>query len=276
MPLSLFRRPRSIRAKATISLLIIAALGLGATVTAHRAIRRLETKITIIESFYELNQKILETRRYEKNFLLYGSLKDLREALTYLGTIREAIGPVAAFLATTGKAIPLGHETELAEYQDLLQQISVISAAEVPEEQMAHLKEALRSSGQALTAKILDMDATARAQVEREARGYYLMSLAGIGINALASLALAMLLVRWITRPLTAIREGAAKIGGGELTAIPIAPPISDSEEGEELAHTLNQMLGALAAKQEQLIQSAKLGSSAGSLLGSPTRSITR
>jgi len=249
-------RPRSIRAKATISLLLIAAIGLVATAFAHRAILRLESKILIIESFYELNQKILETRRHEKNFLLYGTKRDLRDARDYLEKVREAITPVKKILGATGNLGPLPHEKEFNDYQSLLERLS---APYIPDEQRASLKEELRSTGQDLTTKVLEMDAMARQRVENEARRYHLYSFAVIGINVLVSLLAAVLLIRWIIGPLDAIREAAAKVGRGELTTIPIEGKISESVEGEELVNTLNRMLDTLATKQNQLLQSAKL-----------------
>ena len=249
-------RPRSIRAKAIISLLLIAAIGLIATALAHRAILRLESKILIIESFYELNQKILETRRHEKNFLLYGTKRDLFDARDYLDKVRKAIDPVKKTLGSTSNLSPLPNETELADYQSLLERLS---AADIPEVQLINMKEELRSKGQDLTAKVLEMDSMARQQVENEARRYHLFSFAVIGINVLVSLFAAVLLIRWIIGPLNAIREAAAKVVRGELTTIPIEGPIRDSVEGEELVNTLNRMLDTLAAKQNQLVQSAKL-----------------
>jgi signal transduction histidine kinase len=249
-------RPRSIRAKATISLLVIAAIGLAATVLAHRAILHLESKLQIIESFYELNQKILETRRHEKNFLLYGTTGDLQEARAYLDQVRKAIDPVRQFLVLSGNQGPQPHHRELEAYDTLLQQLSAPGLAA---ERLAGLKEELRRQGQDLTAKVLEMDTMARQRAENEARRYHLFSFAVIGINIFFSLGLALLLVRWIIGPLDAIRLAAARVVRGELTLIPMERPIRESVEGEELVNTLNRMLETLAAKQNQLLQSAKL-----------------
>ncbi len=249
-------RPRSIRAKATISLLLIATLGFMATVTAHFGIRRLSAKIKIIESFYELNQKILETRRHEKNFLLYGTVRDLLNAREYLGEVRTAIGPVKKFLVSSGKPEILPHEAELNAYGDLLQRLS---APGLPKERMDAMKDELRHQGQLLTDKVLEMDTMARQRAENEAQRYFFFSFAVIGVNTLVSLGVAVLLIRWIIGPLDAIREAAAKVMRGELSTIPIEPIISESVEGEELVNTINRMLASLAAKQNQLLQSAKL-----------------
>ena len=249
-------RPRSIRAKATISLVIIAAIGLGATGTAHLALRRLDSKITLIESFYELNQKVLETRRYEKNFLIYGTTRDLQEASTYFKEVREAIAPVEGHLSTSRQHSLMPKAQELDEYQSLL---SRLRTPGLPEEEKISLKEDLRSRGQDLTAKVLEVDGMARARVESEARRYYRFSYGIVGLNIVISLAAVLLLIHWIMRPLDAIRQAVGQVMRGELASIPLAGPILDSEEGEELVNTLNRMLETLAAKQNQLLQSAKL-----------------
>jgi two-component system NtrC family sensor kinase len=255
-PRSYSWRPRSIRAKAAISLLLIAALGCVGTVADHFAIRRLDAKIQIIESFYELNQKILETRRYEKNFLLYGTMRDLLNAREYLGKVRAAIDPVKSFLVSTGNSGLLPHEAELNAYAELLQHLT---SPGISKERMDSLKEELRHRGQLLTDKVIEMDAMARQRAENDARRYHMFSFSVIAINMMVSLLVAVLLIRWIIGPLDAIREAAAKVMRGELTTIPLEGRIRQSVEGEEVVNTLNRMLDNLSTKQNQLLQSAKL-----------------
>jgi signal transduction histidine kinase len=249
-------RPRSIRAKATISLLFVAAIGLLGTLSAHFAIRKMESEIKIIESFYELNQKILETRRYEKNFLLYSKTTDLLKTREYLDEVRAAIKPVKDFLISSGNVGPKSHETELNAYAELLQSLTEL---DLSGEQVKHLKEELRHQGQLLTDSVLGMDTMARQRVEAHARRYQLFSFVVIVANLAISLLVAGLFVRWIVVPLDAIRKATAKVVRGELTAIPMEPVICHSEEGTDLVNTLNLMLDNLATKQKQLLQSTKL-----------------
>ena len=80
----LFPGVRSIRGKLLMTIGIVAGLGVIATLTASYALWRIEDKIRIIESFYELNQNVLEIRRYEKNYLLFNDKKDLLSALDHV------------------------------------------------------------------------------------------------------------------------------------------------------------------------------------------------
>jgi len=70
---------------------------------------------------------------------------------------------------------------------------------------------------------------------------------------------LVLYMMRWIMRPLTAIREASARIKQGEMSSIPLNNDIWCSVEGVELVNSLNLMLQALNAKQNQLVQSEKL-----------------
>ncbi|MEW6220556.1 MAG: ATP-binding protein [Thermodesulfobacteriota bacterium] len=252
---SLWSRPHSIRGKVVVSLFLMAAVGLTATVAAQTGLTRIADKIRVIESFYELNQKILETRRHEKNFLLYGTASDLLDALEYLRKVQAAIAQVRR-LAPPSAARIIPDEAELATYSRLLQALGdPRQTAEV----RGRVKEEIRRRGQILTNKVLEMDTLAREHAEAEARRYQNLSFAIIFVYLLTSIAVAALLIRWIVGPLAAIRRAAARVMAGELALIPLDQTIGRSVEGLELAKSLNRMLDALAAKQAQLLQSAKM-----------------
>ncbi|MDH5298376.1 MAG: hypothetical protein OEV91_05090, partial [Desulfobulbaceae bacterium] len=247
--------PRSIRDKITISLIILYVLGALAAGAALFSTSRVESKIEIIESFYELNQKILETRRYEKNFLLYGNTSDLMSALDYLDEVRSSIFAVETLFPVADRVTHL-HLTRLEDYGSLLQQLS---RPDLPPTRLAHLKDELRKRGHELTQIVLEMDTRARQEVEREAHRYRELSIFILATALLFGGPLCILLVRWIVSPLKAIRAATARIMLGETATIPLEPAIRSSVEGIELVRSLNLMLSALETKQNQLVQSTKL-----------------
>ena len=61
---------------------IIAFVGVG--IIAYRNLLTIERKIGFVVKGHELHDTLLEARRYEKNFLLYGDRKNLEEALANL------------------------------------------------------------------------------------------------------------------------------------------------------------------------------------------------
>ena len=251
--------PRSIRSKLIISLLFIYFLGSLATLLALFSLSRMQGKIEFIELFYELNQKILETRRYEKNFLLYGNPRDLMSAQDYLDEVRVSLGVLRrtpAFSQTAAHAMLPEQEAKLETYADFLKRLN---APDLPAETSSRLKVELREQGHALTQSVLEMDTLARREVERTARRYRDVAIVVLVSASVFGAALTFLLVHWIIGPLQSIRYAASRIMRGELTAIPLESSCRSSIECTELVDSLNLMLHTLEAKQNQLVQSAKL-----------------
>ena len=247
--------PRSIRGKIIVSLLGLYVLGSLAAIAALFSTSRVESKIGVIESFYELNEKILETRRHEKNFLLYGNHSDLLSALDYLDEVRATLKPMEKLYVSDDQE-SLARSVDIEEYGQTLKQLSTPG---LPPTRVSLLKARLRRLGHEWTMVVLAMDTRARQVVEAEARRYREMSIVILVTALLFGAVLCFLLVRWIVQPLEAIRKATGRIMLGEMDTIPMGPAIRSSTEGMELVESLNKMLSALEAKQNQLIQSTKL-----------------
>lgn len=252
----LFPGIRSIRGKLLVMIGIVAGLGIIAISTATFALWRMEDKIQIIESFYELNQKVLEIRRYEKNYFLFNDRKDLLNALDYVDQVRAAIVAVKAVLLENKTELESLDDKELGQYEAISRQL--LQDELNPRNKQA-LENALRKHGQDITKSIFDMDAKARVRVERQVAGYQKIGVLILALAVGLGSVLILYMMRWIMRPLTAIREASAMIMQGEMTSIPINDEVLCSVEGIELVNSLNLMLQALNAKQNQLVQSEKL-----------------
>lgn len=257
--LSGFLSPKSIRYKVTSSLLIFYLLGSMAAISALYSLSHMEEKIILIESFYELNQKILETRRYEKNYLLYGNIRDLMNAMDYLDNVRSSLktledkGPFSS--TTVAVSLPTGIN-RLEDYARLLQKLN---RPDLPPVRLAKLKDELRQQGHALTRFVLDIDNQARQEVEKEASRYRYLVLVILAFALVVSGVLSILLVHWIVEPMQYIRKAVAQIMQGKMTDIPIKPVMRRCVECAELIRSLNLLLHAVESKQNQLVQSAKL-----------------
>lgn len=248
--------PRSIRGKLILGLSIVSMFGIIATSTAIYAMWRIEDKVRIIESFYELNQKILEVRRYEKNYLLFNNSKDLLSALDYVDQVRASISRIKNILPHGIGGFGADYDRQFGNYESVFHQL--MNTGLTPRKRQS-LQEALREYGQEITKEIFDLDTRARIRVEHEVNNYQRTAVIILGIAIMAGAILLIYLVSWITRPLEAIREASARIMQGEMSSIPISEDIGDSIEGMELVNSLNRMLESLNTKQEQLVQSAKL-----------------
>ncbi len=58
---------------------------------AYKEIRKIGTRLSLVETADDITNTILEVRRYEKNFLLYRDLEDFREMKKYLTILKDSI-----------------------------------------------------------------------------------------------------------------------------------------------------------------------------------------
>lgn len=247
-------KARSLRSKMIISMAIVFGLGCVSTVSALYSLSRVADKLKLIELSYELNQKVLETRRYEKNFLLYHNRAELSSALDYIDQVRAQVSQLAVDTDILSSHEISKYRKGLEDYADVLQQLN-----SSPESPPFALKKKVRYLGQQFTEYILERDAQARLDAEVDAMKYRRLSLLSLATTMLLTGIFAIFLIRWTAHPLEYLRRAATRIMHGELTAIPMAPAVRSSLEGVELVNSLNLMLDSLNEKQEALIQSAKL-----------------
>ncbi len=248
------RKPLSIKRKLTISLLVVYLLSSLATVFALFSLSRVEAKISVIESLDTLSQTVLETRRYEKNYLLYNNPEDLRIALDYLDQVRTEVKSLRSVEAFPLEDLP-EYERKLEDYAGSLQKLNTEADAARP----AWVEEEVHRSGHTFTTYVLEQDSITRKEITSAALQARKLSQIILGLALLLGMFLSIYLIRRIVNPLEFICRAAARIMDGELSTIPMVPGPDRSREEIELVNSLNLMLRFLETKQNQLVQSAKL-----------------
>ena len=247
-------KAKSIKHRLTISLLVVYLLSSLATIFAQSSLARVEAKISVIESLDELSQKVLETRRSEKNYLLYGNPEDLRIAFDYLNQVRSEVNSLRSVEAFPVKDLP-EYERKLEDYANTLQKLNIRVGSPIPE----NLAELVHRSGHIFTTYVLEQDDLLRKEITSAALQARKLSQIILALALLLGIFLTVYLIRRIVNPLEFICRAAARIMDGELSTIPMVPGTDRSREEIELVNSLNLMLRFLETKQEQLVQSAKL-----------------
>ncbi|MBU4034259.1 MAG: hypothetical protein KKG34_05620, partial [Proteobacteria bacterium] len=166
-----------------------------ATSTATYALWRMEDKIRIIESFYELNQKVLEIRRHEKNYFLFNDRKDLLNALDYIDQVRASIVAVRAVLLGNQIELESLYNKELGQYEAITRHLLQDNLSARNKQS---LENALRKHGQDITRIIFDMDTRARVRVEREVAGYQKSAVLILVLAVALGAVLILYMMRWI------------------------------------------------------------------------------
>jgi two-component system, NtrC family, sensor kinase len=250
---ALQRRPAiSIRTRIMLAFGLIFALCVTVTLWSMYALSDVQDKIHSLELADSYTSEIQEARRYEKNFLLYGT--NLADALEHLQraeellqssppTVRRIMG--AATFATMGRLA--------GEYRRHLEEIRA-----APDETARKRTEAeLRRSG----AQMVDHALEFRAR-ERDAVHHMLTLARRVPFLFLAAVLALMVfigafLARHILTALWRFTEYAKRIGSGDFR--PITPVRTYRDEFSHLAVALNRMVLELDHREKVLVESHKL-----------------
>ena len=249
------RPPQSIKHKLTISLLIVYFLSTQAAAFALFSLARVEDKNNLIESLDDLSQKVLETRRYEKNYLLYDNDEDLNLALDYLKKVSADVEELRSVEAFPKEDLP-EYEKRLESYANALRKLHAKPESAM---ELKRLEDAVHQYGHAFTTFVLEQDNIMRREITSSALQARRLSQVILALAMILGIFLTIYLIRRIVNPLEFICRAASRIMDGELTTIPMVPGTDRSKEEIELVESLNLMLRFLETKQNQLVQSAKL-----------------
>lgn len=247
-------KPRSLKRKLITNLLVVYFLSGLATTFAIYSLARVEAKIDVIGLLDEISQKVLESRRYEKNYLLYNNDEDLRVALDYLDKVRTDVNNLRSVAAFPLEDLP-EYVRRLDDYAGSLEKLKAKTEAPYPE----RLEEAVHLSGHIFTTYVIGQDNILREEITSSALQARKLAQVILVLAIILGVFLSIYLIRRIVTPLEFIISSASRIVDGELSKIPMMPGPDRSREEVELVNSLNLMLRFLETKQEQLVQSAKL-----------------
>ncbi len=253
-------RNLSIRQKLVIGVIAIFLLMGAAMLGTFYLVSSLQTKIGNLETISLLEEAVLEMRRFEKNFFLYGDAQSLRTAkynATRVGHLLEAQGSL--FERLSGPASLNAFREYLKEYERLLSKYMSDSGDSSKGAYPESTDEvAIRRAGTAIadfaeylsSKKCKSINETIRNTIRLELAGFLL---AGVCIAVMGGL----MFVK-ITGPLRLLEESTHRIAKGEFEPIEAIPP---EKEVRAIFQSFNQMARELKQGQDRLVQSKKLAS---------------
>ncbi|WP_205229371.1 ATP-binding protein [Desulfobulbus rhabdoformis] len=209
----------------------------------------LKEHLLISERYDDLLNNILEVRRFEKNFLIYGDARNMQESLDYLDRIDTLVTDLSADLRQLTNDQSLESFTEnLKEYR--LMASGLASHAKISPTPM-------RTIGKKLT-----NDADQFRQTKRKRIHAAILRISILPFAFLAILLSLLLLVLWLIshgllKPLNVIKETTRSVGRGDFSPIDYyGVPL---EEISGLIQAFNHMAKELEIHQEDLIQTRKI-----------------
>jgi len=247
------RRPSiSIRAKVAVSFSLFFFLSFTVTVWSYWTLTRFEKKIEFLEISDSYLAEIQQARRFEKNYLLYGT--NLDDALTHLET-------AAGILDQNRKKIELflgkDHFRTMVALMSAYREQLVLLGKANHEVSRELIEQSLRGFGG-------QMVSFAEEFVEKEQRSATRMLLLAKRVPMYFIVILFVLMVfviifltRQLLLTLNRFMEYTRRIGEGDFS--PILPARKYRDEFTKLAEAFNQMIKELDHRHKVLLESHKL-----------------
>ncbi len=226
----------------------------------YRNLVRIERKLRFVESAQELHHAILEVRRYEKNFLLYGLIEDHEAAIDYLELGKAIFLKVQPDVRGLKGAIQLEKlQQEMDSYGQLWKELGALTKSQnATLRQKDEIELQLRRTGKDLvdlSLKLANFEHSRIIQIIQYLKTHLVYMLL---IVLLLGLFLIILVTRMILRPLRVIEKTTQRIAKGDFKPIPVA---QTKDETQSVVMAFNTMIAELENHQEQLVQAQRLSS---------------
>jgi signal transduction histidine kinase len=238
----------------TIMLLVITAIGL----MSYHYLREIERKQHFVEVADDLSNTILEMRRYEKNYLLYGSSQDLNENRKYVNLGLETLKRISPEgLELRAAPVLKRLEQELSAYSDLMQQLASRSK-QADASGDNGLEELLRDRGKRLVDVSLELVSFERRRILSIISTLKAQLLSSLGLSLVVGAFLIPIVAQKIIRPLRVIEKTTLRIAEGDFRPLPV---MQTHDETQRVVDAFNRMIAELEKRQDQLLQAKKLSS---------------
>lgn len=252
-----FRTKLHLRQRIVVILLLY-VIGIGAmALVSYEDLSTMEDKLEFMRLGHVIANTILEVRRYEKNYLLYGLPEDLDEDRRYLDESFKTLAVLTAEARDLKVSPQLDTLGELLrQYREGLDALAASGPGQVEAEGEAALK--LREIGKAL-AEAADHVVEFERRRIHDLLQLLAWQLLGAVLVALAlGVALPVLMFRNIFKPLGIIRSATRDIAAGRYNRIPV---VATNDEIEQVMEAINRMVAEIERRQDQLVQTRKLSS---------------
>jgi two-component system NtrC family sensor kinase len=255
---ALLERPGfSIRARLALVFLLFFVLSAGTAIGTWVILSRLQTRLQFIEIADQFNNEILQARRFEKNYFLYGT--NLEDVLLHIDT---ADGHLSSSKTEFGSIVGLASferlEEHLRVYRELIVQLRSVDGtdSENGAAPRTEIEATLRTHGAELVSSALELAQTERNTVRtllRVSKGVPVALLLGILILSVYS---ADFVSRHIIQRLNRLMELTKRIGEGDLSITPVR---KYRDEFTNLVVALNHMTREVEHRHRVMVQSHKL-----------------
>jgi signal transduction histidine kinase len=216
-----------------------------------------EKKIGILELSYNIHNNILESRRHEKNYFLYGNEDSLYENITMIQKaveIGEKITKNDENLSINPKLNQL--EKSLSFYTKKIYDLLDIQKTDI--DKYKETTEEIRQYGKIITEISEDIVNFEKTQIHSMVDILRDQLISWSSLAIFIGIILSFLIVYFVFKPLSVIKKATEAIGQGRFKKIEV---INTRDEIQQVMEAFNIMVSELERRQDQLIQAEKLSS---------------
>lgn len=220
---------------------------------------QLTRKLQLIEQKIDLLNRLLEARRYEKNFFLYFSRSDLVQAISYASDAEEQQQKIIREYEKDSVSEKLTQLKEFHNYNHALSDLLMQYDQRTP--QISHIlpfQKDIREIGKKITDNIEGVVSHERKNVRKLIRKTNIFLYLALIAIFLLTAGTGLFIALNVNRPLKRIEKAIQKIAKGDYTRI---PSISTGDIFESLVNSVNSMISVLNRRNDQLVHSQKLAS---------------
>jgi len=245
----------TIRQKVLVGVVIPVLIFTVVGVVSYNYLIRLESTLTLMEEADDLSNTILEIRRYEKNYMLYGHDEDFDEAQEYIAQTRRTLAEMTG-AARDAKAREAMSRLSVA--LDGYQALSMSLHPVTPGTDISQAREYLRQTGKDMVDLSLSIKGSERGRTFKLVADLKRQLLVSGVLITISGIVVAFLLVRKILRALGTITRATAEVGQGTFKTLDVP---RSGDETQLVLEAFNRMTRELGRRQDQLIQEKKLSS---------------
>ncbi len=236
----------------TLSFLTIFSLCVAITLWIIYTLSELEDKIRFLEVADSFVSEIQQARRFEKNFLLYGT--NLGDALDHLAAAKAKLDlnrETARNILGDEKLELIARQVE--DYEQLLTRLG----SNIESSSRVAIESELRRHGSKMVALALDFASKERQAIDRTFLLVRRVPFVFLGVLLATIVVITLFLTRQLLTTLNRFMTYARRIGEGDFSPIQPARPFRD--EFSQLALAFNQMIYELERRHRILIESHKI-----------------
>ncbi|WP_449245035.1 ATP-binding protein [Desulfobacca acetoxidans] len=251
----------NIRQKVIVGLVVSIMAVVAIAAISYYYLHQIELKQHVVEIADDLSNTTLEIRRYEKNYLLYGSSADLRENLQYL----QAAQRVLDNLVFEGQKLKLLPQFDLMKkalgaYKETVDKIASLSEVmdQADRKKREALEEKLREHGKILVELSSQVVVYERQRILEILRTLKTQLLYSLSIFLVFGVFLTFIVSRKVIKPLEVIEKTTLRIAQGNFRPLPV---LNTRDETQQVVTAFNRMIAELEKRQNQLVQIKKMSS---------------